>query len=199
MNKAFFPAKGQDGATTCASKLGAREVLPGWPGPKRPPHELIPPGNLLTKALWPPPSRDFQVCDRALASHAAVGHHLEGRGGMERKPSVVKLVSWGASMVSLERGCFGSNRCEHKAGTTDTGRARGASISRTLNSCLFFRSSTFEKLGMSELGKSTRRMLLLSNAYSSAAPTSQRFLSSPSAQSPAIQRQLFHIFPWQQA
>ena len=28
---------------------------------------------------------------------------------------------------------------------------------------------------------------------------SQRLLSSPSAQSPAIQRQLFHIFPWQQA
>ena len=28
---------------------------------------------------------------------------------------------------------------------------------------------------------------------------SQRFLSSPSAQSPAIQRQLLLIFPWQQA
>ena len=93
---------------------------------------------------------------------------------MERKPSVVKLVSWGASMVSLERGYFGSNRCEHKAGTTDTGRARGASISRTLNSCLFFRSSTFEKLGMSELGNSTRRMVLLSNFYSSVAPASTR-------------------------
>ena len=72
--------------------------------------------------------------------------------------------------LKRERLSFGRARCKRRAHTTGTDRARGASISRTLNSRLFFRSSKFEKLGMSELGKSTRRMVLLSNFYSSVAP-----------------------------
>ena len=74
-------------------------------------------------------------------------------------------------LTSSERRLFGRARCKHRAHTTGTGRARSASISRTLNSRPFCRSSKFEKFGMSELGKSTRRMVLLSNFYSSAAPT----------------------------
>jgi len=75
LSTSFVAAKGQKGATAGSSEPSAREVLPGWPGPKRPPHELIPPGNLRTKALWPAPTRDFLVCANATAARSVFGHH----------------------------------------------------------------------------------------------------------------------------
>ena len=75
LNTSFAAAKGQKGATAGSSEPGAREVLPGWPGPKRPPHESIPPGNLRTKALWPDPTRDFLVCAHALVARSVFGYH----------------------------------------------------------------------------------------------------------------------------
>ena len=92
LNTSFVAAKGQKGATTGSSEPGAWEVLPGWPGPKRP-HELIPPGDLRTKALWPAPTRGFLVCAHALVACPVFGHHLgsswkggdTSRGGENRR------------------------------------------------------------------------------------------------------------------
>ena len=71
-NKAPFLPKGKLGQQEARMSSVLRNVPAGLSGLDSAPHEPIPPG---TKALWPGRTRDFPVCERAIAARSVFGHH----------------------------------------------------------------------------------------------------------------------------